>query len=121
MANWSNFFGGSGYSLINGRSHVRVKVAKWLRKRSTLADRAQLVALIAASGATTGNNLRRREYVANSNYQPYILGGLRPTEQISTTTGRADSNMTVLNAASNIKFRPSYVADRSGNGGKALT
>ena len=112
----SPFFGGS-YSQLCGKSHTRFKIFQLLRKASVLPVRAMEVALIAASGSTTGANTRKR--IEYTDGQAGLLGGMRTFTNTAITSQAANAG--IMNDVGTIKTRASAPRDASGNGGQALT
>lgn len=118
ITGYSGFWGGSNaYAPLCNKSHVRMKVFQLLRKASVLPIRALDVALIAASGSTTGSNTRKR--VEYTDGQAGQLGGARTFTNTAITSVAA--NVSILNDVGTIKTRASAPRDTSGNGGPALT
>lgn len=113
--NWSGFWGGSGYAQAYARNGVAMKMRQLMRSKRGLADKDQVVDLIAASTSTIGSVTRKRITYTTGG----VLGGVVPTANETLVTTAANLTTCDIKVAVTKKtFPATYPRDLSGNGVK---
>lgn len=114
--NWSGFWGGSGYALAYSRNSTAMKMRRLMRSKMGLADKDQVVDLIAAATTTVGSVTRKRITYTSG----LALGGARAAANETLTTAQANSTSSDIKIAVTKKtFPTTYPKDLSGNGVRA--